>query len=135
MTIEASFIIPLSLFLIILLIQMGFFLYEKSISVQCCYLAALRGSNAWELSGSKLEQYVEKSLEELWNEKQLYHIEEEKEIKVDITGVEVSITGNLQIPFSKVRGDNILGWNMDSHKKAIRNKPSSFIRKYQIIKE
>ena len=134
-TVEASFIIPLSFLLVILLLYFGFFCYEKSVSVQCCYLAALRGSNEWELTGNKLDQYVRTSFEKLLEEKQLYEIEKEWNIDTSIVGVKVSIEENMKVPFSKIRGDDITGWNINSEKNAVRNKPSSYIRKYQMLKE
>lgn len=135
LTIEASFIIPLSFLLIILTLYFGFFCYEKSITVQCCYLASLRGANEWELSGNSLEQYVEREMHSLLEEKELYSTEKEYKINSNIMGVEVLIEESMQVPFSSARGDNITGWDINSGKKAIRNKPSSYIRKYQSIKE
>lgn len=134
-TVEASFIVPMAFLLSLLLLYFGFFCYEKSISVQCCYLAALRGSNEWELSGNKLEQYVNQTLEQLLEEKQLFHTEVSKSITANISGITVSVDSHMQVPFSKARGDDITGWDMNSQKSAIRNKPSSYIRKYQFLKE
>ena len=90
-TVEASYIIPIAFLLIIVLLYFGFFCYEKSISVQCCYLAALRGSNEWELSGGELEQYVNQIMKQLLEEKQLYEIDKEYQVKTGVTGVTVSI--------------------------------------------
>lgn len=135
MTIEASFIIPLSFLLIIMTLYLGFFCYEKSVSVQCCYLAALRGSNEWELSGQSLEVFVGQTLEQLVNEKYLYQIKREYCTNANIAGVEVSMDEYMNIPFSKIRGDDINGWNINSKKEAFRNKPASYIRKYQILNE
>jgi len=135
LTVEASFIIPLSFFLIILTLYFGFFCYEKSITLQSCYLASLRGSNEWELSGIQLKQYVEKEMHSLLEEKQLYAIEKEFKINTSIMGIEVLIEEYMEVPFAAARGDDITGWDINSGKKAIRNKPSSYIRKYQSIKE
>jgi len=134
-TVEASFIVPLTFLLIILMLYLGFFCYEKSISVQCCYLAALRGSNEWELSGKEFDQYVSQTLDELLEEKHLYRIEKEKNITAGIMSVEVSIDEHMSVPFSRARGDDVDGWDMNSKKTAIRNKPASYIRKYQLLKE
>lgn len=134
-TVEASFIVPLAFLLIILLLHFGFFCYEKSISVQCSYLAALRGSNEWELSGDELEQYVSRTLDQLLEEKHLYQIEEAKKITSNVVSITVSVDEHIKVPFSKARGDNITGWDINSKKSAARNKPSSYIRKYRLLKE
>lgn len=135
LTVEASFIIPLSFLLIILTLYFGFFCYEKSITLQCSYLASLRGANEWELSGETLKRYVERELYSLLEEKQLYSIENKFIINANIMGVEVILEEYIEVPFASVRGDGIIGWNISSGKKAIRNKPSSYIRRYQSIKE
>jgi len=134
-TVEASIIIPLSFLLIILTLYFGFFCYEKSITLQCCYLAALRGTNEWELSGRQLEQYVEQELYLLLDEKQLYSMKREFDIDTNIMGVKILIDEYIDVPFASIRGDNVTGWNISSSKKAVRNKPSSYIRRYQSIKE
>ena len=76
-TVEASFIIPMAFLLIILTLQYGFFCYEKSVSLQCCYLAALRTSNEWNLSGSEAENYAINEAEKLLEERMLYPIDKE----------------------------------------------------------
>lgn len=134
-TVEASIIIPLSFLLIILTLYFGFFCYEKSITLQCCYLAALRGTNEWELSGRQLEQYVEQELYLLLDEKQLHSIKREFDIDTNIMGVEILIEEYMNVPFALIRGDDVTGWNISGGKNAIRNKPSSYIRRYQSIKE
>ena len=71
-TVEASFIIPMTVLLIILMLQYGFFCYEKSISIQCCYLAALRASNEWNLSGNEIENCAIEEMNQLLNERNIY---------------------------------------------------------------
>lgn len=134
-TVEASYIIPIAFLLIILLLYFGFFCYEKSISVQCCYLAALRGSNEWELSGGELEQYVNQIMRQLLEEKQLYEIDKEYQVDTGAAGVTVSIEENIDMPFLKVSGDDISNWSINSEKNAIRNKPSTYVRRYQMLQE
>lgn len=132
MTIEASFIVPVAFLLTILLLFFGFFCYEKSVSIQCCYLAALRGSNDWEKSGRELEELIEQTLTTLIEEKHFYQIEREYEIDTGITEVKVSMKEKWNNPL------NIVGekeWDIISEKSAIRNKPSTYIRRYQSLKE
>jgi len=134
-TVEASYIIPMAFLLMILLLYFGFYCYEKSISIQCCYLAALRGSNEWDLSGRELEQYVNQVMEQLLEEKQLYEIEKTYSVDTGIMSIRVMMEENVDVPFAKARGDDINGWEINSKKEAIRNIPSVYIRKYQMLSE
>lgn len=134
-TVEASFIVPIAFLLMILLLYFGFYCYEKSISVQCCYLAALRGSNEWDLSGKELEQYVNQVMKQLLKEKQLHEIEEAYRVDTGIMRVTVTLEENVDVPFAKARGDDINGWEINNKKEAIRNIPSVYIRRYQMLTE
>ena len=80
-TVEASFIVPMVFLLILLTVQYGFFCYEKSVSVQCCYLAALRASNEWKLSGAELEKFVKEETDKLLEQRNLYPIKNEVQFK------------------------------------------------------
>ena len=133
-SVEASLLVPLAFLLIVLLLYYGFFCYEKMVSLQCCYLAALRGSNEWELSGNALESFVSEELQTLLGERCLYQIEGKKEVNASVLGIEVSFDAYMKVPFSKIRGDNIEGWEINGKKNARRNVPSAYIRKYQLIK-
>ena len=134
-TVEASLIVPIAFLLMILLLYFGLYCYEKSISVQCCYLAALRGSNEWDLSGKELEQYVNQVMEQLLEEKHLYEIEKTYSVDAGIREVTVMMEENIDVPFAKARGDDINVWEINSEKEAIRNIPSVYIRKYQMLVE
>ncbi len=133
-TVEASFIVPLAFLLLILLLQYGFFCYEKSISLQCCYLAALRASNEWGLSGDEAENYAIKEADKLLEERMLYPVEKEIYADVSLLGIEVALVGDMEILFSGERGDAVEHWETDSKKHAGRTIPSSYIRKYYVIK-
>lgn len=134
-SVEASFIIPVTFLLIMVMVQYGFFCYEKSISLQCCYLAALRGSNEWDLSGEKLENYVQEEFRVLFNERSLYPLEGNEEVKVSLSGITVSFNSYMEVFFSKIRGDKVNEWDIENTKTAGRNIPSIYIRKYHMIKD
>lgn len=134
-TVEASFIIPMTFLLIILILQFGFFCYEKSISIQCCYLAALRTSNEWNLSGSEIENYAIKEVDQLLKERHLYPIEKEINTNVTFSGIEVELNGSMEVLFSTIRKDSVEYWETDAKKLAGRTVPSKYIRKYHVIKD
>ncbi len=134
-TVEAAYIVPMVLLLIVLLIQYGFFCYEKSISLQCCYLAGLRASNEWELSGNEMEKCATNEAKKLLKERALYPIEREIGVNVTLGGLEVEAQGNMEVLFSGIRGDSVDGWKIDSKKGAGRTIPSEYIRRYYSIKD
>lgn len=135
LTIEASFLIPAVLMILLLLLYWGFYCYDKSVSVQCSYIAALRGSNQWELSDGQLETYTLEQLEKLTGETLLYLKTEKTYADVEILEIKAGVEGGMDILFSKLRGDTMERWDTESEKKAYRLKPASYIRKYRILKE
>lgn len=135
MTIEATFIISLSFILMIMLLYIGFFCYEKSVSVQCCYLAALRGSNKWNLSGCNLENYVDKTMKQLVEEKYLVRTEQAYKVQANKSFVTIQTEGLINFPFSFLLGSEAYKWDIYSEKTAERHQPTSYIRRYQAIKE
>lgn len=134
-TVEAAYIVPMTFLLIVLLIQYGFFCYEKSISLQCCYLAGLRASNEWKLSGKEMEKCAINEAEKLLKEKTLYPIEREISANVTLGGLEVEAQGYMEVLFSVIRGDSVDGWETDSKKSTGRTIPSEYIRRYHTIKD
>lgn len=135
LTVEATFIIPIVVMIIGLLLYWGFYCYDKSVSLQCSYLAALRGSNEWEQSNNEVEQLVAQNLEQLTEETVLYMEMEELDVQVGLVNIEAEVSGAMDILFSKLRGDTMTRWNLNSKKSAHRLKPSSYIRKYQLVGE
>ena len=133
-TVEATYIVPMVFLLIVLMIQYGFFCYEKSISVQCCYLAALRVSNEWELSGKELEKHAMDEAEKLLEERGIYPVTREIESVATLAGLEVEAKGHMEVLFSLIRGDSVNEWEIDSLKRAGRTIPSEYIRRYHMIK-
>ena len=132
-TVEASFIVPMAFFLIILILQYGFFCYEKSVSLQCCYLAALRASNKWELSEAELEQYARKEVENLLEERNLYPVKKKNSVKVTWSEIKVETEGYMEALFGNVRSDDVDGWEIGAQKSAGRTVPSNYIRRYHMI--
>lgn len=135
LTVEATFIIPAAVMMILLLLYWGFFCYDKSVSVQCSYLAALRASNEWELTGTELEKKAMEELDKLAEETILFIRIGEMDVNAGLLKVEAGINGKMDILFSVLRGDDMTHWMMDSKKSAYRLKPSSYIRKYRLAGE
>ncbi len=133
LTIEASFIMPMVFILLLFLIYWGFYCYDKSVSIQCSYLAALRGSNEWELSNAEVEQYTKQQLEVLTKESLLYLEAEEVCANAGLLHLEAGIKGGIKVPFLSYRAGAKESWMIEEEKTAYQLKPASFIRKYRII--
>lgn len=133
-TVEASFIIPITFLLIILTLQYGFFCYEKSLSLQSCYLAALRASNEWDMTSTESERYAQEEAISLLEERNVYPVRKEIKANANLLGIEVEIEGTLEALFKEARGNKVDGWELDSKKSAIKTVPSQYIRKYHMIR-
>lgn len=135
LTVEASFIIPAAVMILLLLMYWGFFCYDKSVSIQCSYLAALRTSNDWGLTTTEAEEMAAEELDKLTGETFLYLKKGDMAVKAGLVSIETEVSGKIEILFSKLRGDTMTHWLIDSKKSAYRLKPSSYIRKYQLLGE
>lgn len=132
-TVEATFIIPMVLLLIVLMIQYGFFCYEKSLSLQCCYLAALRASNEWELTRKEIENFAASEMENLLEERALYPINRGIRATITLIGLEVEMQGNMEILFWEMDEKSMDVWEVNAKKSAAKTIPSEYIRKYKVL--
>lgn len=135
MTVEASFIVPAAVMILVLLVYWGFFCFDKSVSVQCSYLAALRASNEWNLTASEAEQRALEELEKLTNQTFLFIKRENMNAEAGLLNIETGVSGGMEILFSELRGDDMNNWLLESTKSASRLKASSYIRKYRLLGE
>jgi len=132
-TVEASYIMPVAIMILLLTIYWGFFCYDKSVSIQCSYLAALRTSNEWKLTIAESERMALEILEDLTDKTILYTRKGELYVDVGVTRIEAGVNGKLNTLFSGLGGINTIQWKLDSKKSAYRLKPSSYIRKYRLL--
>lgn len=132
-TVEASFIVPIAFFLIILTLQYGFFCYEKSVSLQCCYLAALRASNEWDLSEAELEKFAKSEVDKLLEERNLYPVKKESSANITWSEVKVETEAYMETLFGREGKDDFDGWDMSTQKCAGRIVPSNYIRRNHMV--
>lgn len=135
MTVEATFIVSTAVMIIILLMYWGFYCYDKSVSVQSSYLAALRGSNEWDKSNGELDAFVTQNLDRLTEQTFLYTKKGELLVQVGPATITAGVGGKTNILFSKLRGDTMTEWDLNSEKQANRLKPTAYIRKYRLFGE
>lgn len=130
MTIEASFIIPLTLMLYFVIIYFGFYLYNQCITSQSCYIAALRGSQISRLSNSDLKRVVEEELSELLD-KQVFV--QTKDYKVTVNALEIEVNAqssiNLILQNQEFCDEEVL--TTEKNRKIKKWNPALFIRECQ----
>ena len=85
LTVEASFLVPMAFILLWVVIYWGIFFYDTSVSVQCGYISALRGSNQWQLSYDGQREYAHGQLESLIEETLLFMDPEKVELYENIS--------------------------------------------------
>ena len=133
LTVEASFLVPLVFMILLLLIYWGFYCYDKSVSIQCSYLAALRGSNQWQMSDAEQEKFTLEQLKKLTGETQLFLKEQDIYVDAGLAEMKTGVLGSMDILFTALRGNDGEKWMVESEKKAYRLKPASFIRRYRLL--
>lgn len=97
LTVEASLIMPVVLYVCIFIIYTGFFMYDRCLMKQDAYRAALRGSSVYRNSNQKVYNTAYEAMSEFAGE-QYIAAEWEYEMAVQST-VQVSVKGSIRMPF------------------------------------
>ncbi len=126
MTVEASFIVPLMFFVLIIIIYWSFYTYNNCVIYQDCYIASLRGSQLIDMQDSEVAAKVEEYAKGLLDN-QLFQYQ--KNPKVDIGGFNISISAESSIDnliSAYFNQDNQLNINREAKSKRIN--PVDMIR-------
>ena len=135
-TIEAVIIIPIILSIILLLVWLGFFLYDKNVLSQAASRAAVCGSQMSYLENEVIADYVSGKVAELTDGKLILLDSAETTVTVTATNICVNVTGSMNIPDFIILGNVYNGgmWNIDIKEYGARLKNSMFIRTANRIK-
>lgn len=98
MTIEACILIPIIIMISLLVIWLGFFLYNKTLLLECAGIAAIKGSQMAEADNETLASAAAVRAEELLAQKTVALEIQNIIVSVDYGAVTVKITGVMQIP-------------------------------------
>lgn len=98
MTIEACILIPIIIMISLLVIWLGFFLYNKTLLMECAGIAAIRGSQMAEADNEALAIAAAVRAEELLSQKTVAMEIQDIIVSVDYGAVTVKITGVMRIP-------------------------------------
>lgn len=129
-TIEAAFLIPMILTIVVLFIYLSFFLYNRVILTETSYIAALRGSQMEGKSAQEIYTKADQAQTQLLNGKLLAVSSYEKQIEVTGKKIQVKLKLEQKIPFSGLIMP-FLGkdsWEFSVEKSAKEINPYEFIR-------
>lgn len=129
-TVELSILMPMICVLLMVLMYLGFYLYDRTVLYADAYLAALSGVEDPALDNEEAYREAAEVLA-MQMEKQLIALPEpQTEICVTYDGIEVTFTGNVEVP---ILGENSFfsEWDVFAVSGAVsasRHRPVTFIR-------
>lgn len=127
MTLEASFIMPVTVILITALMYLSFYLYTTAFLNQAAYIAAFRASLCDE-GNAKAEDTAEKELDKLLKESILPIRNLEKKISVSAVSVSVSLQADLALPAPGLQLVSEKEWDITAKKRVLVRDAAAFIR-------
>lgn len=102
LTVEASLIMPIVLYVCIAIIYLGFFQYDRCLMRQDAYRAALKGSSAFRDDNQRVFNTAYEKMEELASEK---YMATSCDYKITVQDkVSVLVEGSVHMPFRGIAG-------------------------------
>lgn len=134
-TVEAAMVLPIVLGVIVLLIYLVLFQYNRCLMEQDMGALALKGCMSCEEDKEALLRELKGYADELYQEK--YIAWEQDDVKIELSGneVEVSQKGLLKFPFAGWVGGNISsGWDAGITYTNQKVNPVDYLRAYRKLK-
>lgn len=127
MTLEASLIMPIVIYICLLIIYVGFYQYDRCIIMQDCYRIALRGSSTYKDDSQDVYNTAVAYLEQIKADK---YITKEWEYNTLVQGqVVIKASGKYVMPFVEIirlTGTDV--WEIDLEVKSICINPAIILR-------
>ena len=127
MTIEASFIVPLTVMICIMIILASFYLYNNCVVYQDCFIAALRGSQIMDASQAEVSTKVHEYASELL-ENQVYQYSNDPQVDVGMLTVKVKASSHIDIPVSGITLYEGSSFGNTSEAECMRLDPTEIVR-------
>ena len=132
MTVEASVIMPIVLIVCCFIIYIGFYQYDRCVSEQDAYRAALRGANLYGADKEEKYRAVQKTLEELATN---HYAAARCSYKVSVKDkMYVKMEGTISIPLrglARMVGTGV--WDMEKEVESRMTDPVFFIRSCKLL--
>lgn len=134
-TVEASFLLPMILSVIVVLIYLSFYIHDRSVLSSAAYQASLRGSQL--ISGENVMETVTQSAHQLIQNRLLGTSEVAADIQCDGSLIKVSYNGKLNIPAGALLCRYMTGGKnyieVNAHSEAKTMDAVGFVRKIRIV--
>lgn len=129
-TIEACVIIPITLIVVMLLVWLGIFFYNKNVMSHAASRAAIMGGQHPEMESEELTEYMIAKVREMLEGKMIFMEDPSIEVSMDYSVISIKITGNMGLPGSVNMGGiyRKRAWEIALVEKAARIHPSIFVR-------
>lgn len=133
MTVEATLILPMVLYVCISIVYIGFFQYDRCVMKQDAYRAALAGSSIYRENGQEVYNASFVMLENIGVQK---YIATDCSQKITVQGrVNVSMKGVVKVPFQGIKSlTGVSGWEIKERAQSKCLNPVIFIRMCRQIK-
>lgn len=134
LTLEAALVLPLVMGIILFLIYLGFFQYDRCLLEQDVGSLALKGCSFVQEDQEKLAEELGRAAAELYLEK--YIAWELSELAIELSGNGVSAwgSGRITFPFAYLLTEELGGaWHARARYENVRRDPVNFIRLYTKI--
>lgn len=95
LTVEASFLIPVTLMVIVLIIHFSFYCLDQCITTQKLFLAALRSSNQWELNYRDRENFAKEEWKKMSDPLLIAVKDKDLTVKTDHEKICISFCGKI----------------------------------------
>lgn len=137
MTIEACILIPIIIMISLLAVWLGFFLYNKTLLMECAGIAAIMGSRMAEADNEELAGAAATRAGELLSQKTVAMEVRDITVSVDYGAVTVRITGVMQIPGAIFLTDIYQrdSWEIHAEQTAERLRSCSILRTIERLRK
>lgn len=132
-TVEAAMVMPIVIFVIILLIYLVLFQYNRCLMEQDMGALALKGCSMQEDDKEALMQTLGYYANKTDKHKYVMWNMSDAEIKLEAGNIEVTQKGELNFPFSNFMGKIDSRWNATAAYKNQRINPVYYIRMYRKV--
>lgn len=136
-TIEACILIPLIMVITLLIMWLGFLMYNRSLVTSAVAMAAVRGGQYAEYSAEEIEEIAEDRCRELLEGRLICMEIPEISAEVGFYEVTVQAEGNMQVP-EELLFDGLYGssfWDVSASCVGVRLHSSTFVRTAERIRK
>lgn len=134
-TVELTVIAPILLIIMLLLVYMGLYLYDRTVLYADAYLAAFRAAQMTEQSNEEVYAEVGRQIADAMEGQLIALPEVDREITVTYQGVRITYSGEVSVPVIQ-SGSPFETWGsyaFEGEAYAARHRPVTFIRRCRLL--